>query len=155
MKLFNAAILLSALSLATSAMAFDEGRSVVLNKKLESTHSGKKSIDGVSSSVRRNVNEFSCVFHITQIGLVTGGSYEAGTVLNVLDVSKDVSMLSLPITGKMYAKKVFTLKAESETDKRVVITCFSDGGKDKFNELAKDVSLDEVIGSFSDLISAN
>lgn len=148
MKLFNIALIVSALSIVTSAMAFDQGRVVVLNKKLESNSSQKRSI-------RKKVNEFSCVVHITDRGLVTGGYYEAGTNLEVLEVEKSLSLLSLPITGNMYAKKVFKLKAaDSASEERVVITCFSDGGRSKFNELAKDVTLDEVLDSFSDLMQA-
>lgn len=153
MKLLNVAMLLSILSLSAPAMALDFGDELLLTSKIETTKTGKHIVDNVSVDLHRDVGDYQCTLHLMDRAFIESASYEAGTSAKFLSISKSVSMVGVPFIGQYYTRKLFVLKAlNSSNQRRIQFTCFSNGGYNKAEEFAKDITLDEVISIYSDII---
>lgn len=153
MKLLNVAMILSILSLSVPAMALEIGDELILTSKIETTKKGKHIVDNSSADLRRDVGDYQCTVHLIDRAFIEASSYEAGTSAKVLTISKRVNMIGIPLVGKFYTRKLFILKAmDSTNERRIQFTCFSNGGHDKDQEFAKDITLDEVISTYSDII---
>lgn len=153
MKLLNVVMLLSILSLSAPAMAIDIGDEFILTSKIETTKKGKHIVDNNSTDLHRDVGDFQCTVHLMDRPFIESTSYEAGTSAKFLSTSKIVNLVGAPFIGKYYTRKLFVLKAlDSANQKRIQFTCFSNGGYDRSEEFAKDITLDEVISTYSDII---
>lgn len=153
MKLLNVVMILSIISLSAPAMALDIGDELVLTSKIETTKNGKHIVDNISANLHRNVGDYQCTLHFMDRAFAEASSYEAGTTAKVLTISKRVDQIGLPFSGKYYTRKLFVLKAQdSASEEKIQFTCFSNGGYDKGIELAKDITLDEVVSTYSDVI---
>jgi hypothetical protein len=153
MKLLNVAMILSILSLSAPAMAIDIGDELILTSKIETTKKGKHLVDNNSVDLRRDVGDFLCTVHLMDRAFVEAASYEAGTSAKFLTTLKSTSLIGAPFIGKFYTRKLFVLKAlDASNERKIQFTCFSNGGFDRDQEAAKDITLDEVINIYSDII---
>ena len=154
MKLLSMAMILSILSLSVPAMAIDIGDELILTSKIETTKKGKHLVDNNSADLRRDVGDFLCNLHLMDRAFIEASSYEAGTSAKFLTTLKSTSLIGAPFIGKFYTRKLFVLKAlDASNDRKIQFTCFSNGGFDRDQESAKDITIDEVINSYSDIIT--